>query len=262
MWCDVIDLREFYARRLGRTAQRMVRRRLRTLWPDVGGLRVLGLGFATPYLSMFRGEAERVIAAMPAGQGVMHWPQHERSLTMLADETELPLPDLSMDRVLIVHALECTEQVRPLLREAWRVLADSGRLVIIAPNRRGLWARFESTPLGNGRPYSRGQLSRLLRDNMFMPVETTRALFVPPVDLGILQGSAAAWEKLGLRLFPAAAGVIMIEAVKQMYAQPVVTDGKRKRAMNAVSERPQGFNRQHPDAARETLRPRVRTGER
>ena len=181
---------------------------------------------------------------------------------MLADETELPLPDLSMDRVLIVHALECTEQVRPLLREAWRVLADSGRLVIIAPNRRGLWARFESTPLGNGRPYSRGQLSRLLRDNMFMPVETTRALFVPPVDLGILQGSAAAWEKLGLRLFPAAAGVIMIEAVKQMYAQPVVTDGKRKRAMNAVSERPQGFNRQHPDAARETLRPRVRTGER
>lgn len=243
MWSDVVDLREFYARRLGRTAQRMVRRRLRTLWPDVSGLRVLGLGFATPYLSMFRGEAERVLAAMPSGQGVMRWPMHERSLTMLTDETELPLPDLSMDRVLIVHALECTEQVRPLLREAWRVLADSGKLVIIAPNRRGLWARFESTPLGNGRPYSRGQLTRLLRDNMFMPVESTRALFVPPVDLGILQGSAAAWEKVGMRLFPAAAGVIMTEAVKQMYAQPVVTEGKRKRALDAVPGRPQGISR-------------------
>ncbi|MBO6519393.1 MAG: methyltransferase domain-containing protein [Rhodospirillales bacterium] len=243
MWSDVVDLREFYARRLGRTAQRMVRRRLRQLWPDATGLRVLGLGFATPYLNMFRGEAERVIAAMPAGQGVMHWPVRERGLTMLADETDLPLPDFSMDRVLIVHALECTEQVRPLLREAWRVLADSGRLVVVVPNRRGLWARFESTPLGNGRPYSRSQLSRLLRDNMFMPVESTRALFVPPVDLGLLQGSAAAWEKVGMKLFPAAAGVIMIEAVKQMYAQPIAVEPKRKRALDALPERPHGLNR-------------------
>lgn len=221
----------------------MVRAKLRQMWPDTSGLRVLGLGFATPYLSMFRGEAERVLAAMPAGQGVMHWPPRERSLTMLVDETELPLPDLSMDRVLIVHALECSEQVRPLLREAWRVLADSGRLIIIVPNRRGLWARFESTPLGTGRPYSRGQLSRLLRDNMFMPLETNRALFVPPIDLGILQGAAGAWEKIGAKLFPAAAGVNITEAVKQMYAQTIVTEPKRKRALSPVPGRTQGYNR-------------------
>jgi len=247
MWSDVIDLREFYARRLGRTAQRMVRRKLRQMWPDTSGLRVLGLGFATPYLSMFRGEAERVLAAMPAGQGVMHWPLRERSLTMLVDETDLPLPDLSMDRVLIVHALECSEQVRPLLREAWRVLADSGRLIIVVPNRRGLWARFESTPLGYGRPYSRGQITRLLRDNMFMPIETTRALFVPPIDLGILQSSAGAWERIGAKLFPAAAGVNVTEAVKQMYAQPVVTESKRKRALNPVADRTQSYHRNMDD---------------
>ena len=254
MWSDVIDLREFYARRLGRTAQRMVRRRLRQLWPDVTGLGVLGLGFATPYLNMFRGEAARVIAAMPAAQGVMHWPVRERGLTMLADETDLPLPDLSMDRIMIVHALECTEQVRPLLREAWRVLADSGRLVVVVPNRRGLWARFESTPLGNGRPYSRSQLSRVLRDNMFMPVESTRALFVPPVDIGLLQGSAAAWEKIGMKLFPAAAGVVMIEAVKQMYAQSVAVEPKRKRALDAIHERPRGLNRYPRENGRHAAR--------
>ncbi len=225
----------------------MVRGKLRQMWPDTSGLRVLGLGFATPYLSMFRGEAERVLAAMPAGQGVMHWPLRERSLTMLVDETELPLPDLSMDRVLIVHALECSEQVRPLLREAWRVLADSGRLIIVVPNRRGLWARFESTPLGTGRPYSKGQLSRLLRDNMFMPLETTRALFVPPIDLGILQGAAGAWEKVGGKFFPAAAGVNITEAVKQMYAQTIVAEPKRKRALNPIPDRPQSFNRSMDD---------------
>ena len=38
-----------------------------------------------------------------------------------------------------------------------------GKLVIVTPNRRGLWARFEHTPFGTGRPFSRGQLTELLR---------------------------------------------------------------------------------------------------
>ncbi len=244
MWSDVVDLREFYARRVGRNAQRMIRRQLRIMWPNVKGLRILGLGFATPYLSMFRADADRVLAAMPAGQGVLHWPVGERGLTMLADEVDLPLPDLSMDRVLIVHALESAEQVRPLLREAWRVLSDSGRLIIVVPNRRGLWARFEQTPFGYGRPYSKGQLTRLLRDNMFMPMETSRALFVPPFNSSILQGSASAWEKVGARLFPAAGGVNVTEAVKQMYAATMITTSKRKKSMNAVPGRSQGYNRE------------------
>ena len=88
MWSNVIDLREFYARRVGRNAQRMIRRQLRIMWPDLKGLRILGLGFATPYLSMFREDADRVLAAMPAGQGVLHWPVGERGLTMLADEVD------------------------------------------------------------------------------------------------------------------------------------------------------------------------------
>lgn len=244
MWTDVIDLREFYARRLGRTAQRMVRRQLRECWPDVSHQRVLGVGFATPYLGVFRGEAERVVAAMPAGQGVLHWPVGERGLTTLVDETDLPLPDLAFDRVLLVHALECAEQVRPMLREAWRVMADSGRLIVVVPNRRGLWARFESTPFGHGRPYSGGQLRRLLRDNMFMPMESTRALFVPPTGLRLVQGSASVLERIGARFFPAAGGVVIMEAVKQMYAATVAVETKRKRAFDAVPQRPQGFNRE------------------
>ena len=202
----------------------------------------MGLGFATPYLNIFRGEADRVIAAMPAGQGVMHWPMGERGLTMLTDETDLPLPDLSMDRVIIVHALECAEQLRPMMREVWRVLADSGRVIIVAPNRRGLWARFESTPFGFGRPYSRRQLDRLLRENMFMPLQTHRALFVPPLDLQLIQSSAAAWEKIGAKVFPAAAGVLVVEAAKQMYAQTLIEEPKRKRALNPA-RRSQSINR-------------------
>lgn len=243
MWSDVVDLREFYGRRLGRTAKRMVRAQIRGLWPDVSGQRVLGLGFATPYLSMFRGEAERVLSMMPAGQGVLRWPLGEKGLTALVDETELPLPDLSVDRVLVVHALECAESMRPMMREIWRVLTDSGRVIVVTPNRRGLWARFESTPFGYGRPYSRAQLLRLLRDNLFMPLDVNRALFVPPVDWRIVQTSAAAWEKVGARMFPAMAGALVVQAAKQMYPQSVAAEPVGKRAMGAVT-RPQSLNRQ------------------
>ena len=181
MWRDVVDIRDFYGTPLGQSARRMIRRRLREQWPDVSGQSMLGMGYAIPYLGTFRSEAARVVAAMPAGQGVLHWPLDEPGLTTLVDELELPFDDLVFDRVLLVHALEHAEQVRPLLREAWRVLASSGKLIVIVPNRRGLWARFERTPFGHGLPYSARQLSVTLRENMFTPLQIDRALFVPPM---------------------------------------------------------------------------------
>ena len=180
MWNDVVDLRDFYDSRLGQMARRLIRRRVRALWPDVPGQAVLGLGYATPYLRQFHGEAERVLAIMPAGQGVLPWPPEGPNAVALADETELPLPDRSVDRVLLVHGLECGEQVRDMLREVWRVMAGSGRLLVVAPNRRGIWARSDRTPFGQGQPYSPPQLSRLLRDNMFTPIQSSQALFMPP----------------------------------------------------------------------------------
>jgi len=229
MWNDVVDLRDFYQTSLGQMARRMIRRQLRVLWPDVAGMRVLGVGFATPFLRPFLAEAERVLAVMPASQGVLPWPPEGPGLTMLADETELPLPDRSMDRILLVHALEATEQVRAMMREMWRVLADGGRLCIVAPNRRGIWARLDRTPFGNGRPYTNNQLARMLRDNMFTPVASTGALFLPPTTSRMALRSAPAIEELGQRWFEGFAGVNIIEATKQIYASSGLREGKLKR---------------------------------
>jgi SAM-dependent methyltransferase len=235
MWTDVVDLRDFYATGLGRVARRMIARRIRQLWPDLRGLNVLGLGYVTPFLGVFRGEAERVIAIMPAAQGVIHWPPGEPGLTALGDHTGLPLPDNSIDRALIVHALECAERTRPMMREVWRVLADGGRLLVVVPNRRGLWARFERTPFGHGRPYSPGQLSRSLRDAMFTPYQSSTALYVPPVGSRMILSSAAAWEEVGQRWFTTFAGVVMFEATKQIYAAPPVTAANRKPAYVGIA---------------------------
>src|SRR3546814_1774371 len=108
---------------------------------------------------------------MPARQGVMHWPAGEGGLVALADEAELPFPDLSIDRLLLVHAVECSEQLRPMLREAWRVLSGNGRLLVVVPNRRGIWARLERSPFGNGHPFSQRPIRRLLGDCLFTSVQ-------------------------------------------------------------------------------------------
>lgn len=221
MYADVVDLRDFYAGRLGQVARRMILRRIRMVWPDLSGMRVLGLGYATPYLRPFLAQAERVSAMMPASQGVLPWPVEGPNRVALADEGELPLGDFSIDRVLLVHGVEFSEQVRPLLKEVWRVLGGGGRLLVVVPNRRGIWARIDGTPFGQGHPYTPSQLSRLLRDEGFTPERSAGALYLPPTRSRMMLRSAAAWEKLGERWFTTFAGVSMVEATKQIYAKPV-----------------------------------------
>jgi SAM-dependent methyltransferase len=229
MFTDVVDLRDFYASRRGQVAQRLIRTRIRRLWPDARGMTMLGLGFATPYLGLYREEAATLVAAMPASQGVLHWPRPGPNHVALADETELPFPDLCFDRVLLVHALEGAEQLRPMLREVWRVLAGNGRLMVVAPNRRGVWARSDRTPFGHGQPYSLGQLSRLLRDTLFTPVQSASALFLPPQALVLLARWARDLDSIGERWASTFAGVVMVEAAKQIYAASAVPQAVRKR---------------------------------
>src|SRR5215510_11034772 len=71
MAIDVVDLRSFYASPLGIVARRLLARAIHGLWPDASGLRVLGIGYATPYLLGLSQRAERVAALMPARQGVV-----------------------------------------------------------------------------------------------------------------------------------------------------------------------------------------------
>ncbi|MDG3442346.1 class I SAM-dependent methyltransferase [Nitrospirillum amazonense] len=218
MYNDVVDLREFYESSLGQVVRRLVRRRLRELWPDVSGQRVLGIGYATPFLRPFLTEAERVMAVMPAAQGVVFWPPEGPGLVTLGEESELPFPNMSVDRVLLVHGLEFTEHLKPMMQEIWRVLAGGGRLIAVVPNRRGIWARTDRTPFGHGSPFSTGQLRRVLRANLFVPERETSALFMPPVKSRFFMASAGAVENLGARWFKAFAGVQIVEASKQIYA--------------------------------------------
>lgn len=217
-WPDVINLKQFYATALGQIACESVRRGVRKLWPSVKGETVMGIGFPTPYLMPMLDSADQVIACMPAPQGIIHWPHDGEGKTFLSDEGELPLPDNSVNRVLLVHALENTEQRRRMIQEIWRVLTPTGRLLVIAPNRTGIWARSPSSPFAHGQPFTPFQLRNLLYDNSFTPLQHRMALFFFPSHSRFLLRSAKVMENTGKYLFRAFAGVILMEAEKQIYA--------------------------------------------
>lgn len=242
MFQDVVDLSDFYQTRLGNVTRQLLRQRIREMWPDVKGQSLLGLGFATPYLGQFTTEAERVLAIMPAGQGVLRWPRNTLNLTALADETELPLQDYSIDRILMVHALEGSDHPGDMLREAWRVLAGGGRLLLIVPNRRSLWAQVERTPFGFGQPYSSPQVSRLLRNHSFTPIRTMSGLYFLPYRNRSWLRAAPGWERLARNWLPGFAGAILVEATKQVYeAQAVRT--RRRRGVQQMVPVPQAATR-------------------
>jgi SAM-dependent methyltransferase len=229
MYPDVIDLNDFYDSQLGNAICQIVARHMSEIWPDVKGLRLVGVGFAAPYLEQFRGQADRVIAIMPAAQGVIRWPRHGPALATLADEYELPLPDESIDRVVLIHTLENTEHAGALLREIWRVMTADGRLLIVVPNRRGLWARSERTPFGHGRPFTGRQINRLLQDCMFSPLRKRAALFMPPSQLNFLLRFALQIERWGGRWWRNFGGVRLVEASKQIYRLNTIKSARRVR---------------------------------
>jgi SAM-dependent methyltransferase len=221
---------DFYATRRGALAAHLVRERLALFWPHLPGQAVLGMGYAAPYLRLWREEAARCIALTPAQVGAARWPAGSASLSCTAEEDALPFPDLCFDRVLLVHGLEAAENARRLLREAWRVLKDDGRLLVVAPNRSGMWAHVESTPFGHGTPYSPGQVGRLMAASMFRVERRDVALFLPPTQIRLIQRGARLWERTGRRFLPGFAGVTLTEAVKDMYAA-LPTEGVARRRL-------------------------------
>lgn len=226
MRVDVFALQRFYASPLGEAARRAAARRLSALWPNVNGLDVLGIGYAIPYLGGVRRTARRAVAMMPAEQGAEPWPSEGLVLSTLAEETRLPFMDAVFDRVLLVHALEEASAAHAMLREVWRVMAPEGRLVVIAANRWSLWAQSGATPFGNGRPYSRTQLAALLSDSMFEPVVSARALYAPPMTWTPIVRAAEAFERVGELVWPAQGGLVLMEAVKRLYATTARSAGR------------------------------------
>lgn len=229
---DVVELREFYASPLGQSVQARIARVLAPRLQPHAGQTVLGLGFAHPYLEGLTGRDLVALSFMLARQGVIHWPAEQAGQqggrAALVDECDLPLLESVADHVVVAHGLELSDDPLAMLQEIWRVLAPQGRLTLVVPNRRGLWSASDSSPFGHGQPFSRSQLTRLLKDARFTVTWSKDALVMPPLQVSLFLKMAPALEQVGSRVLGRYSGVLLVEAMKQVYA---FSSGKRARRL-------------------------------
>lgn len=217
---SVIQLEKFYAAKFGQAAHAMTRRRLDTVWPDLSGRDILAYGYGAPYVRPYLDNAKRVVLAMPGSQGAIAQRSDRGQISCLVHEDLLPFPDAHFDNILVAHGVEETGDLQTLLQELWRVTKPEGRIVIIAANRSGLWARSEKTPFGAGRPFTRTQLRGLLRSAKFEPVLWSGALYAPPFKVFTGPATLNLFERFGETVWPSFSGLVLVEAIKRLYAEP------------------------------------------
>jgi SAM-dependent methyltransferase len=222
MHLDVLDLRNFYYRtKLGRVAQRAIRDTVVRMWPSAAGQTVVGFGFAAPLMRPYLADARRVLALMPAPQGVMPWPAGMANVAVLCEETAWPLATGIVDRLILMHGLETSEQPSFVLDEAARVLGPGGRALFIVPSRSGLWARRDGTPFGFGRPFSMRQLETQLKQHDFTIEHSTSALFGPPSGHPFWLRTSDFFERNGRRCSALLTGGVLIVEVSKQQRAPV-----------------------------------------
>ena len=207
MHLDVQDLRNFYYRsQLGRAAQKAVREGVLNLWPEAQGQTMVGYGFAVPFLRPYLADARRVIGLMPGPQGVIGWPQGMENVSVLCEETRWPLETGHVDKLLVVHGLETSEQPSALLgrmlARAWAgglglVRGAQPRRPLVAQRCHALWLRSAlfAIPVGNQ-----------LKLHQFMPLRHRTTLYQPPSSRRFWRKTAGMWESWAGKLSPVVAG--------------------------------------------------------
>ncbi len=209
-------------------------------WTDLADKRVMGLGYALPYLDVLHTRARQCFAFMSAAQGASPWPCAEKVATALVFEEDLPLPDASIDCVLLVHALEYTENSYETLNEIWRILAPNGSLIVIVPNRSGFWARNTSTPFGYGEPYSRQQIARLFEKTNFISESMQEIVHYTPSLGYISRLFSFFYEPFARHLLPYFGGLLMCKAQKRVY-QGLLVQPRQSRRVFIPALSPQAY---------------------
>lgn len=218
---DVIQLRQFYSSSLGRKVKQRLRQLIVEYWQPHEGETILGIGYATPLMRVLErssGKASLLAAGMPAQQGAIYWPVHADNRSFLLIDTKLPLRDGSVNRIMLLHALEHCAEPQILLEECYRVLVPGGRIMLVVPNRRGIWQSLGDTPYTQGTPYRASQLRKLLASESFTLRETRTALFALPYAHPALLRIFEWWDRILGLLCWGMGGVLVMEAEKQIYA--------------------------------------------
>ncbi len=169
----------------------------------------------------------RLLAMMPAEQGVVNWPASGASASALIDDSMLPLPDSCVDHVLLAHALETAEHPGELWPRSGACCARR------TPNRCGAEPlRIRGAPRHHAfrpRPslFARAIAGSDARDPVFADLLERGASIPRLSERAMLLRFAQAMENVSSKLALPGAGMIVVEATKQLYGLVGVRRARR-----------------------------------
>ena len=220
MFYNVDKLIKFYDSFLGKAAVQLIEARLKNTFQDTMNLKILGIGYPVPWIENFSVIARDLFLGTPSEFNDFKWSRNMLNQSFVFDHISLPIPDFYFDKVFICHLIEISSEVEKLISEIWRILDGQGKLILILPNRLGLWSRNENNPFGQGTPFSSFQIVSLLSQNGFKNIKINFSLYFPPVENKIVLNNADKFEFIMSKIFPSMGGIMIVEATKSIYAIP------------------------------------------
>ncbi len=225
---NIDELSRFYQSKLGQLVINCVENQIDKLIGNNLNSEILGFGYAAPFIERMNSNSGIRANFIPHEVGIGKWPNDAPNKTLVGNENNLPFADSSFDTIICIHGIEGAKSPKKLLRELWRVIKDEGEIIFIITNRRSAWAQFDITPFGHSRPYSKSQINRLLDESMFEVHNIKKILTFPPFSIGLSKKYAEVWEKIGIKLWPAIGGLLVLKAKKRLFGGAIVGPIKQK----------------------------------
>jgi SAM-dependent methyltransferase len=185
-------------------------------------LQVGAWGAPDAFLSLARTRRSALVAAQQAA-----------GVALVATPDELPLQSDSVDVLLLPHALEFASNPHEVLREAGRVLAGEGVLIVLGFEPLGSWSLrhvfARGCPPGRARALSAKRLAEWLKLVGFEVGLPERYLYVPPVAGLSARTARGVLERAGRRAWPRFSGAYLLQARKRVHSMTPVRLRKRLR---------------------------------
>lgn len=216
---DPHKLDVFYKSPSGILLSDILSRKLNSRWHDLSGQDVLGYGFCEKYLSSYKKTANRIILALPkvnlnrVDSGDMH------ATSCITEDLYLPFSDSRFDKILCVHSNVDPSNFDLLLKEFWRVLRPEGQIIIIASNSSGGWIK-NMGPFSEEISFSRKELKNSLVNSGFQTTNLTGIIHLPYRNLSTKNRFLYILENMSEIIFPYFSRVVLVEAIKRLYAEP------------------------------------------
>jgi SAM-dependent methyltransferase len=219
------NFKMFYLSFLGKAVSNILSHKILNLWKPINNSRIAAIGFCFPYLRSINKKTQRTFFLVPIGHGLHHFDVNNKNLTVSVNEYILPIDDLSLDRLLVIHSFEYLTDHNKFLREAWRSLDKNGEILIIVPNSFGLWRPYYKNNLSSLRTFSFSELNSLLLNNFFTPINFSNSLFFPPINNQLILDRANIFEKASKSFLKFFSGVIIVRARKN-YSTAILKEKK------------------------------------